>query len=119
MLQNDGGAASARTETADSLLWTAWPPASRILAGVAAHIAHCQQPSVKQEEHAEKGEEEPKGSKGNANLCRAARKECQCVNLASTHSCAVQSHCACRPACCMNCYGCLLVHMTGSNLSSS
>ena len=89
---------------------------------MAAHIAHCQQPSVKQEEHTKKGKEEPKGSKGNANLCSGAGKGCQAVNLASTHSCDLidveQSHCACRPACCMNCYG-LLVHMTGSDPSSS
>lgn len=54
---------------------------------MAAHIAHCQQPSVKQEQHAKKGEEEPKGSKGNANLCREARQGCQAVSLADTHSC--------------------------------
>ena len=69
------------TETADSLLWTAWPPGSRRLTGGAAHISHCQQPSVKQEQHANKGEEEPKGSEGNANLCREARKGCQAVNF--------------------------------------
>ena len=53
---------------------------------MAAHIAHCQQPSVKQEQHAKKSKEEPKGSKGNANLCRGARTGCQAVSLASTHS---------------------------------